>query len=129
MAGTTLSTATATGAAFSSVGQNSAENQTYSVLKASSAVLYKVAVDNTAGAGTVYEKLYDSATPTVGTDGPEVIIPALAGQKTVVTFAKAGGSGGSANFGTALSAACVQEKGTAGTTAPAASVITTIAYT
>ena len=81
--------------------------------------LYAVSVDNTANpAQTVYLKLYDAASPTVGTTVPAFIFM-IPGGYSRIRFSK-----GMA-FATALSWACVTAPGTAGTTSPTAAVVTT----
>ncbi len=123
MAATTLSTITVAGQEYTTIGRDQNSNSTYAVHKASSATVSSVAVDNTDGAGAVYTKFYNSATPTVGTTAPSLIIRTPAGRKTVRMFRT------TLAFGTALSSATVQEAGTAGTTSPASTVVLDIAYT
>ena len=76
-------------------------------------------VNTTAGAAssTVYLKIYDSLDPVVGTTSPEVIIMCPHGIATTVDIS------GGISIATAVSYACVQEAGTAGTTSPATTVV------
>jgi hypothetical protein len=98
-------------------------------VKASSALVYSVFVDNTANGGAAsYVKLYNLASGgvTVGTTVPDEVIYTPAGQQIeVFLFTK---SAPGKTFGTALSAACVTAGGTAGVTAPSNPVIVTINY-
>lgn len=72
---------------------------------------------NNASGNTVYLKFYDTAAPvTVGTTVPDYVfqIEASAGRQYILP--------GGTTFATGISYCCVREGGTAGTTAPAASV-------
>ncbi|RMH78273.1 MAG: hypothetical protein D6681_20265 [Calditrichaeota bacterium] len=88
--------------------------------------IHSVTVDNTAsGASNVHVKLYDDAGPTVGGTDPAVILPVKAGEHRTFEFRCFDSSGnytGGLKFDTAISYAVVQEAGTSGTTAPAATV-------
>lgn len=71
----------------------------------------------------VHLKLYNSVAPTVGTTTPEIILPVAGG--TIMECVVVGTSGvlptfapGGVTFTTAVSVACVEEPGTAGTTPP-----------
>jgi hypothetical protein len=77
--------------------------------------LYMVDVDNSANAAVSYLKLYDSASPTVGTTAPDMIFKVPASVRRV--FAIPDGVA----F-TNLSFACVTTAGTAGTTNPTSNV-------
>lgn len=98
-------------------------------VKASSAKLYSVIVDNSANGGAAsYVKLYNvaSGSVTVGTTPPDEIIYVPAGaivSKSLFTGATPG-----VTFATALSAACVTTGGTGGTVSPSSSVVVTINY-
>jgi len=102
---------------------------TADAVKASSAVVYSVVVDNSAnGAAASYVKLWNAASGgvTVGTTAPDEIVYVPAG--AVITqpmFTKAAPG---KTFGTALTAACLTTGGTAGVTAPTNPVIVTINY-
>lgn len=86
--------------------------------------VYAIEVDNSLAAETVYFKMYEAATPTIGTTAPDIIIPVLAGATAKVHW-----PGGLAEVFTAqFSLACVQEAGTAGTTDPSASVTARVLY-
>ena len=98
-------------------------------VKASSAVLYSVIVDNSANGGAAsYVKLYNvaSGSVTVGVTAPDVIIYVPAGAIVSVPFYTSAAAG--LTFGTALSACCVTTGGTAGSTSPSSSVVVTINY-
>jgi len=99
-------------------------------IKASSAVVYSVFIDNTANGGAAsYVKLYNlaSGSVTVGTTVPDEVIFVPGGaQIEHLLFTK---SSIGKTFGTALSAACVTAGGTAGVTPPSSSVSVVINYT
>lgn len=81
------------------------------------AIIYLVEIDNSNNASdTVYLKLYNNASPTVGTTHPDLILPAPSGVK--LTYATPQG----VSFATALSMACVKTAGTDGTDGPGATV-------
>lgn len=98
-------------------------------VKASSATVYLVQVNNSGNASAVYVKLYNlaSGSVTVGTTAPDEVIY-VPGLSTVTHQLLTGGAAGKV-FGTALSAACVTAGGTAGTTPPSSSVSVVIVYT
>ena len=94
------------------------------VVKASSAVVYAIVIDNTANGAASYTKLWNSAgAVTVGTTAPDEII--LVPASTKITLIYVGGK----TFGTGLQEATVTAAGTAGTTSPTSSVIVEIVYT
>lgn len=95
---------------------------TASAVKASSTVLYEVQIDNTLNAAVSYVKLWNNASPTVGTTAPDGIF--LAPASTSVTFVIPGGN----TYGTALAVACVTTAGTAGTTNPTSNVTVRMVY-
>lgn len=105
--------------------EETALGATIVAVKASSATVKYVTIDNTANASASYLKLYNvaSGSVTVGTTAPDAIL--LAAASTKVQFPIPDGW----VFGTALSVACLTAGGTAGTTAPTSSVIVRIAYT
>lgn len=111
------------------VFQDTAMGNAADAVKASSAVLYSVIVDNSANGGAAsYVKLYNvaSGSVTVGVTAPDEIIFVPAGaviEHFLFTKAAAGKT-----FATALSAACVTTGGTAGSTPPVSSVPVTINY-
>jgi len=82
-------------------------------------------VDNGLNAAEAeYLKFYDHANPTIGTEAPVLIIPVAGAGRVRIDL--------SANphaFTTGMSIACVQEAGTAGTTAPTAKVVVTLKAT
>jgi hypothetical protein len=96
-------------------------------VKASSAKLYSIIIDNTANAGAAsYVKLYNTGTVSVGTTSPDEVI--YVPQGVVVEHFFFTGAAAGKTFGTALSAACLTTSGTAGVTPPVSSVICTINY-
>ena len=92
------------------------------VIKASSAVLYELEIDNTNNATAGYLKLYNAASPTVGTTAPDwiVMIPASVSRVIVIPSGL--------TFATALVAACVTAGGTAGVTGPTSNVTMRAVY-
>ena len=77
-------------------------------VKASSAVLYSITVDNTANGGAAsYVKLYNvaSGSVTVGVTAPDEVIYVPAGAVVSTSYLTKAAAG--KTFGTALSAACV----------------------
>jgi len=98
-------------------------------IKASSAVVFSVFIDNTAnGAAASYVKLFNlaSGSVVVGTTAPDEIIYVPAASK--VTHILYTGANLGKTFGTALSAICVTTGGTAGNTSPANAVPVTVNY-
>jgi hypothetical protein len=99
-------------------------------VKASSAVVYYIIVDNSANGGAAtYVKLYNlaSGSVVVGTTAPDEVIYVPAGK--VVQHQFFTGANPGKTFGTALSAIAATTGGTAGNTPPSSSVVLTIAYT
>jgi len=98
-------------------------------IKASSAVMNYVTVDNSANGGAAsYVKLYNLAAGSVviGTTVPDEVIYVPGGAViSQVYFTK---SVLGKTFGTALSAACLTTGGTAGATPPVSAVIVTVSY-
>ena len=111
------------------VFNDSAMGNTADAVKASSALVYSVVIDNSANAGAAsYVKLYNlaAASVVVGTTAPDEII--YVPQGVVVTHVFFTGATPGKTFGTALAAACLTAGGTAGVTAPTSSVSVTINY-
>ena len=81
--------------------------------------VYMVDINNPS-AEKVYFKGYDNASPTVGATAVDLLLPCAAGARRQYTFTKG------LNFATALSTACVQEAGDAGTTSPSSAVTTKV---
>jgi hypothetical protein len=118
----------ATPSGLSQYTDTSITNATDAV-KASSAVLYSVLIDNSANAGAAsYVKLYNvaSGSVTVGTTAPDEII--YVPQGVVVTHFLYTGAVPGKTFGTALTACCVTTGGTAGNTGPSSSVKATFNF-
>ena len=76
-----------------------------------------ITIDNSNNAAKSYLKLYDHASPTVGTTAPTHIFEAPASKVIRVNFHK-----NKPEFTTSLSVACVTAAGTAGTTSPTSTV-------
>lgn len=93
-------------------------------VKASSAVLYMLEVDNTANAAASYLKIFNvaGASVVVGTTAPDwiIMIPASVSRNLAIPSGL--------TFGTALSYFCVTAGGTAGSTSPSSSVIVRMVY-
>ena len=98
-------------------------------VKASSAKLYSVTVDNTANAGaSSYVKIFNAASGnvTVGTTAPDLII--FVPQGVIVTVPFFTGAAPGVTLGTALSVCCVTAGGTGGVTSPASAVVVSLNY-
>jgi hypothetical protein len=111
------------------VYSSSAMGGTVEGIKASSATVFSLIVDNTGnGAAATYVKLWNAVNGSVviGTTSPDevVYVPAASVVTHVMYTAAATGK----VFGTALSAAAVTAGGTAGVTAPSNPVRVTINY-
>ncbi len=98
-------------------------------IKASSALVLWVQVDNSANGGAAsYVKLFNalSGSVTLGTTAPDEVIYVPGGVvRTQPLFTKATPG---ITFAIGLTAACVTTGGTAGVTAPSSSVIVTVAF-
>lgn len=102
---------------------DTASGVTAVAIKASSAVVYELELDNTANAAAAsYTKLYNTGTVTVGTTVPDGVFYIPAATKITVVL-PAG-----VTYGTALTVATVTTGGTAGVTAPVSSVAIKIVY-
>ena len=99
-------------------------NGTKAAVKASSAVIYAIDIDNTANASASYVKLWNTASGsvTVGTTAPDMIFMAPASTRVPIPI-PAG-----VTFGTAVTSATVTTAGTAGTTDPTSDVVLRIIY-
>jgi hypothetical protein len=98
-------------------------------IKASSALVYYLFIDNSANAGApTYVKLYNlaSGSVVVGTTVPDEVIYVPAAVK--ITHILWTGSLPGKTFNVALSAVAVTTGGTAGTTSPVSSVPVTVSY-
>jgi hypothetical protein len=98
-------------------------------IKASSAVVNYLIIDNTANAAAAsYVKLYNLAAGSVivGTTVPDEVIYVPANQIITVPYFTKAVLG--KTFNVALAAACLTTGGTAGTTPPVSSVIVTVSY-
>jgi hypothetical protein len=111
------------------VYSSSAMGSTVEGIKASSAIVYSVIIDNSANSGAAtYVKLYNlaSGSVTLGTTSPDEVIYVPAG--AIITHVLYTSATAGKTFGTALSAAAVTTGGTAGVTAPSSSTVVTITY-
>lgn len=102
---------------------------TADAVKASSAKVYSVFVDNSANGGaSTYVKLWNVASGgvTVGTTVPDEVIFVPGGAIVEVLYFTSSAPG--KTFGTALTAAALTTGGTAGVTAPTNPVVCTINY-
>jgi len=79
--------------------------------------VYSIHLNNAANGAKSYIKAFDSLSPTLGTDHPELIIKAYDNQVLDVVFPSG------LFFATGFSFACVASAGTAGTTSPTSDVI------
>lgn len=97
-------------------------------IKASSARVFWIALDNSANSGASYLKLFNVASGgvTLGTTAPDEIIYVPGLSIVIVNYGTSAAPG--KIFGTALTAACVTTAGTAGTTPPSSAVICTVSY-
>jgi hypothetical protein len=98
-------------------------------VKASSTLIEWIQVDNTANAGVPsYLKLWNLTTGsvTLGTTAPDMVFYVESGKKDTFNFVSAAQAG--LTFPTALTIACVTTGGTSGVTAPASTVIVTVAF-
>lgn len=108
---------------------DSAMGNTVDAVKASSATVYSLLIDNTLNGGAAsYVKLFNlaSGSVVVGTTAPDEVIFVPGGAK--ITHLLFTGAVPGKVFGTALSAFCVTTGGTAGATSPVSAVPVTINY-
>lgn len=107
---------------------SSAMGNTVEGIKASSAQVFSVIIDNSLNGAATYVKLFNLASGSVvlGTTSPDEVIyvPANALVTHVLYTSAAAGK----TFGTALSAAAVTTGGTAGTTSPTSATVVTVNY-
>jgi hypothetical protein len=98
-------------------------------VKASSALILWISVDNTNNAGApTYLKLFNSLSGSIslGTSAPDIVLYCEAGKKD--TFMFFSGANPGITFSTGLTMAAVTTGGTAGTTSPISSVVATVAF-
>ena len=82
----------------------------------STGTLYYVEVDNTNNSAASYLKIWDHASPTVGTTAPNMVLRAPASTREYIVFPTG------IAFATAISYACVTAAGTGGTGSPSSAV-------
>ncbi len=101
---------------------------TADAIKASSATVYYIQVDNSLNGAASYVKLYNlaSGSVTVGTTVPDEVILVPANARITQVYSTVASPG--KVFGTALSAACTTAGGTAGNTSPSSNVVVTVVY-
>ena len=90
----------------------SVANATYSVVKATSTQVFAVSVDNTRNTHATYLRLYNHATPTVGTTIPAILLKVQASSTFTMFWPVA------PTLGNACTFVCVQGPGTSGAVAP-----------
>ena len=91
------------------------------VLTGTTGRVYTMFIENVTGSpANAYFKIYDAKAPTVGTTDPIAVFRVRASVNQVIT------SKNGIMINTALSTACVQSGGTAGTSNPATTVATTV---
>jgi hypothetical protein len=97
-------------------------------VKASSAKVYWITIDNSANVAASYLKLWNlaSGSITVGVTAPDEVIYIPGSSIITVSYGTSAAPG--KTFGTALSAACLTTGGTAGSASPSSSVVATISY-
>ena len=101
------------------------DNQNAAIaVKASSAVLYQLELDNTANGAATYCKIFNVASGSVivGTTAPDLTILVPASVKITMVFPSG------LTFGTALSVASVTTKVESGNTSPSASFVVKMVY-
>jgi len=86
-------------------------------VRSGATTVYIVDVDNSDNAAATYTKLYNSASPTIGTTAPDVILMTPASVRRAHVLGLQGVA-----FSTGLSFASVTAGGTAGTTSPTSNV-------
>jgi hypothetical protein len=124
-----ISTVNIASPALESVYNSTAMGNTVEGIKASSAKIFSIVIDNSANGGAAsYVKLFNVASGSVvlGTTAPDEIIFVPGGAVVTQVLYTAANPG--KTFATALSAACVTAGGTAGVTAPASPVVVTVNY-
>ena len=110
------------------VYNSSAMQATAEGIKASSAKVFSVIIDNSLNGAPTYIKLWNlaSGSVVVGTTAPDEVIFVPA--NVVVTHVMYTGAAPGKTFGTALSAAAVTTGGTAGTSNPSSACSVTVNY-
>ena len=97
MGATTTSSRSLPSALASSEWKDTASDNTVQEIKASSAKVHTVSINNESGTADVYVNMWDkSASPTLGTDDPDFILAALAGEKVDYHFRDVNGDDGCA---------------------------------
>lgn len=98
-------------------------NEAAEVIKAASAVIYAIEVDNESNTVSSYAKFYNATTATIGTTVPDMVIEVPAGETLTVVFPQG------LAFGTGLTVGCVTVGGTTGVAGPANNVGLELAFT
>ncbi len=104
--------------------KNTDVNGTKDAIKASSAVIHAVVIDNSLNAATTFVKFWNVASGgvTVGTTDPDMILMIPASQKRTHVFSEG------LTFATAVTVAAVTTGGTGGTTGPTSDVNLEVIY-
>lgn len=123
-----ISTVNVASPALESVYSSSSMQAVVEGIKASSAKVYSVIVDNSLNVAATYVKLYNlaSGSVVVGTTVPDEVIYVPA--SVIVTHVLYTGAAPGKIFGTALSAAAATTGGTAGVSNPSSAVVVTVTY-
>ena len=123
-----ISTVNVSSPANEVVYTSSAMGSTVEGIKASSAKVFSIIIDNSLNNAATYVKLWNVASGSVvlGTTAPDDII--LVPANAVVTEVYYTGASQGKTFGTALSAAAVTAGGTAGVTSPSSPTVVTVNY-
>lgn len=108
--------------------QDTAATNAANAIKASSAKIYYIIVDNSLNVAASYLKLFNlaSGSVTLGTTAPDFIAYIPASSIVTIPFFTSAANG--ITFATALSYAVVTTGGTAGSTGPSSSVTLTVSY-
>ena len=107
MATATTDSATITGSAISTIFTDTNANASNSAASGSAQTLRIISVNNTLNTTEdVYHKIYDSASPTIGTTEPDTILRCRKGERFEVSYVGTGYV-----LGTALSFVVTKEKG------------------
>ena len=91
-------------------------------VKASSAVLYEMELDNTSNAAASYTKLFNTGTVSVGSTIPDMVVMIPASTKITLVFPSG------ITFATALTECTTTAGGTAGSTSPSSAVVVKLVY-
>ena len=105
------------------IEDTSANSTAQNNVTGAAAVFFGILIDNTANSAASYVKIYNHASPTVGTTAPDFVFACPASVSRQYTMA------GGVALGTAISYACTTAGGTAGAVSPSSAVIVRILVT